>query len=242
MWEYQKKLKQMSEERIMNAIAENGTMTFTELLNKTDLSRPVLNKHLKRLIDEGKIEKENGIYRLLSGGLEHGYIKRILFSMLSTRIFNDLFEATGKNELSDQDFTRKFIEKVGLVESLILYIGLSVGLQDPEEGGKWIEEGFGTLIQKYAWRRCFFRQIMGGEYELLFPVTLKKSPKVEVKGSLITLPGAFVPKVTEEILRSFPEVDENRLIGYKKALEETYPEDMKWLNQALSLIELKEVT
>jgi hypothetical protein len=239
MREYHKKLKQSSEDKIINALAEKGA-TFTELLTLTGLSKPVLNGHLKRLQKEQKIEKEDGAYTLIAGNLKDGYVKRTLFSMLSTQIFNDLFEATGKGQLDDKDFIERFGKKVGLLESLTLYIGLIIGRQNPAEGGKWIEEGFGTLIQKYAWRRCLFRQIMGGEYDLLFDVHLQKSPKAEVKGSLISLPGAFVPKVTEEILRALPEVNENRLFEYKKALEQSFPEEMKQLNQTLSLIELKE--
>ena len=119
------------------------------------------------------------------------------------------------------------------------YLGLTIGKNDPAEGGKWIEEGFGTLIQKYAWRRCFSRQIMGGEYDLVKPVQLKGSVNLELKGELITLPGAYVPGVTEEILRNMPEIDKGRLETFKRSLEEVYPEEMKKLNELLSLIKME---
>ena len=101
---------------------------------------------------------------------------------------------TGK--WTDEEFIHRFNEKVGLLELTVLYIGLSIGRKNPEEGGRWIEEAFGTLIQKYAWRRCFFRQIMGGEYELKSPVLLEEPVSLEFKGELVSLPGAFVPGVT----------------------------------------------
>ena len=239
---FQKEKKRKSEEKIINALA-GQERRFEQLLKTTGLSRPVLNQHLQRMQKEGKLKKGEGGYVLLTGGLECGYIKRGVFSVLSTQLFNDLFEATGTGKLSDKEFIQKFNQKVGLLQSFVLYIGLSVGKNDPAEGGKWIEDAYGTLIQKYAWRRCFSRQIMGGEYDLKNPVHLKGSVNIEVKGRLITLPGAYVPNVTEEILRNMPEIPKDRLECFKRSLEEAYPEEMKKLNNILSLIEVqKEVT
>ena len=235
---FQKEKKRKSEEKIINALA-GQERRFEQLLKTTGLSRPVLNQHLQRMQKEGKLKKGEGGYVLLTGGLECGYIKRGVFSVLSTQLFNDLFEATGTGKLSDKDFIQRFNEKVGLLESFILYLGLTLRKNDPTEGGKWIEEGFGTLIQKYAWRRCFSRQIMHGEYDLLKPVQLKGSVNLEVKGELITLPGAYVPGVTEEILRNMPEIDNGRLETFKRSLEEAYPEEMKKLNELLSLIKME---
>jgi hypothetical protein len=126
-----------------------------------------------------------------------------------------------------------------LLASFTLYLGFTIGKDDPAEGGKWIEEGFGTLIQKYAWRRCFSRQIMHGEYDLVKPVKLNGSVNLEVKGELITLPGAYVPGVTEEILSKMPKIDEGRLETFKQTLEEAYPAEMKKLNELLSLIKME---
>lgn len=216
---FQKEKKRQSEEKIVNALA-GEERRFEQLLKNTGLSRPVLNQHLQRMQKEGKLKKGEGGYVLLTGGLECGYIKRGVFSVLSTQLFNDLFEATGTGKLSDKEFIQKFNQKVGLLESFILYLGLTVGKNDPAEGGKWIEDGFGTLIQKYAWRRCFSRQIMGGEYDLKKPVHLKGSVNIEVKGRLVTLPGAYVPNVTEEILANMPEISKDRLESFKRSLEE----------------------
>jgi hypothetical protein len=141
------------------------------------------------------------------------------------------------------NFIHRFNEKVGLLELAVLYIGLSIGRKDPEEGGRWIEDAFGTLIQKYAWRRCFFRQIMGGEYDLKHPVLLEEPVTLEFKGKLVGLPGAFVPDVTAKILLEMPEVPEDKLEGFRLSLEEAYPEDMKKLNDMLALIDIsREVT
>lgn len=246
-FQYQKEKKKESEEKIINALA-GEERRFSELQKMTGLSKPVLNNHLHRMQKEEMVKKirrkdKRPRYKLIAGRVEHGHVKRILFSVLSTQVFNDVFEATGKQEWTDKEFINRFSEKVGLLELVALYIGLSIGKNDPAEGGKWIEEAFGTLIQKYAWRRCFSRQIMRGEYDLKKPVHLKGSVNIEVKGKLITLPGAYVPNVTEEILRNMPEISEDRLECFRRSLEEAYPEEMKKLNNILSLVEIKkEVT
>ena len=246
-FQYQKEKRKESEEKIVNALG-GEERRFTELLKMTGLSKPVLNKHLHRMQREGQVkkikqEKKRPSYKLVAGALEHGYIKRILFSVLSTQLFNDVFEATGTREWTDKEFIRRFNEKVGLLELAVLYIGLSIGRKDPEEGGRWIEEAFGTLIQKYAWRRCFFRQILGGEYELKRPVLLEDPVTLEVKDKLVRLPEAFVPKVTAKILLEMPEVPRDKLEGFRLSLEEAYPEDMKKLNHILALIGIsREVT
>ena len=98
---------------------------------------------------------------------------------------------------------------------------------------------FGTLIQKYAWRRCFFRQILKGEYDLKQPVLLEEPVTLEFKDKLIGLPSAFVPRVTEKILRELPEIPEEEFEKFKLSLEEAYPEDMKKLNQILDLIKVE---
>ena len=159
--------------------------------------------------------------------------------MLSTQVFNDVFEAAGTKELTAKEVITRFSEKVGLLELVVLYVGLSIGQRDPAEGGRWIEEAFGTLIQKYAWRRCFFRQIMDGEYKLTHPVLLDDPVTLEVKDKLVRLPEAFVPRVTEKILRAMPELPENGMEEFRRSLEEAYPEDMKKLNDILALIKIE---
>jgi DNA-binding transcriptional ArsR family regulator len=246
-FQYQKEKRKDSEEKIINALC-GEERRFAELLKMTDLSKPVLSKHLHRMQKEGTVKKikekkKRPRYKLVAGAFEHGYIKRILFSVLSTQLFNDVFEATGTGEWTDKEFIHRFNEKVGLLELTVLYIGLSIGRDDPEEGGRWIEEAFGTLIQKYAWRRCFFRQIEGGEYELKRPVLLKGPVTVEFKDKLVKLPEAFVPNVTAKILREMPEVPKEKMEGFRRSLEEAYPEDMKKLKNMLALIGIsREVT
>ena len=143
---------------------------------------------VKKIVEKGRRPR----YKLVAGALKHGYVRRILFSILSTQLFNDVFEATGKKGWSNEQFVRRFSEKVGLLVLFVLHVGLSIGRNDPEEGGKWIEEAFGTLIQKYAWRRCFFRHILGGEYKLKRPVLLEEPVTLEFKDELVTLPAALV--------------------------------------------------
>jgi len=241
-FQYQREKKRESEEKIINALG-GKERRFTELLRRTGLSRPVLSAHMKRMQKEGKVKKisqkkQRPRYKLVAGALKHGYISRILFSVLSTQLFNDVFAATGSRAWSDEEFVRRVSKKIGALAIFVLYVGLSIGREDPEEGGKWIEEAFGTLIQKYAWRRCFFRQILGGEYPLKHPVLLREPVTPEFREKLVRLPEAFVPGVTSKILRQLPEVPENKLEDFKLSLEKVYPADMEKLNDMLSLIKM----
>jgi DNA-binding transcriptional ArsR family regulator len=240
-FQYQREKKRESEERIINALG-GEELRFTELLKKTGLSKPVLNDHIKRLRKEGKIERikqrnRRPYYKLVAGALKYGYIRRIMFSVLSTQIFNDVFEATGRRSWSDEEFVRRFSKKVGLLATFVLYTGLSIGRDDPEEGGKWIEDAFGTLFQKYAWRRCFFRQIFGGEYNLKNPVLLKEPVSPELRDGLVKLPEAFVPGLSSKILSELPNVPHNKMEAFKRSLEEVFPKEMEKLNEILTLIE-----
>lgn len=239
-FQYQRKKRRESEEKIINALGGEERQ-FTGLLKLTGLSKPVLNNHLHRMQKQGKVKKisrkgRRPRYKLVAGALEHGYIRRILFSVLSTQVFNDVFEATGNRAWTNKEFIRRFSEKVGLLAILVFHIGLSIGRDDPQEGGRWIEEAFGTLVQKYAWRRCFFRQILGGEYDLKHPVLLREPVKPEFIGELVRLPEAFAPGVTARILSELPEVPENQLESFKHSLEKVYSSDMKKLNDILTLI------
>lgn len=240
-FQYQREKKRESEEKIINALG-GMKLRFTELLKKTGLSKPVLNAHLKRMRKEGKIkrikqENRRPRYKLVAGAMKHGHIRRILFSVLSTQVFNDVFEATNSGAWSNEEFVAKFSKKIGALAIFVLYVGLSIGREDPEEGGKWIEEAFGTLIQKYAWRRCFFRQILGGPYDLKHPVVLQEPVTPEFSGELVRLPEAFVPGLTAKILSNLPEVPQNKMEAFKRSLEEVYPEEMEKLNEILTLTE-----
>jgi len=240
-FEYQRKKKHESEEKIINALGREERR-FTELLKLTGLSKPVLNNHLHRMQKQRKVKKikrkgRRPHYKLVAGGLEHGHIRRILFSVLSTHVFHDVFEATGKSTWSDKEFIRRFTKKIGLLAVFVLYVGLSIGREDPEEGGKWIEETFGTLIQKYAWRRCFLRQILDGPYDLKPPVILQEPVSPEFSGELVKLPEAFVPGLTARILSKLPEVSQDKMKAFKHSLEEVYPKEMEKLNEILALIE-----
>lgn len=239
-FQYQREKKRESEEKIINALG-GMKLRFTELLKKTGLSKPVLNAHLKRMRKEGKIKRikqrnRRPRYKLVAGALKHGHIKRILYSILSTQVFNDVFEATGKRAWSDKEFVQRFTKKIGVLAIFVLYVGLSIGREDPEEGGKWIEDAFGTLIQKYAWRRCFFRQILEGPYDLKHPVVLQEPVTPEFSDELVKIPEAFVPGLTAKILSELPEISQDKMEAFERSLEEVYPEEMEKLNKILALI------
>lgn len=59
-YQTQRKTRQHNEDKILQALRDYGNMSFSQLLDETGLSRPVLSDHLKRLTAEGRIGK--GLY------------------------------------------------------------------------------------------------------------------------------------------------------------------------------------
>ena len=60
IFQRQKEIRELNENKILKALIQHGSLSFTEILKITDLSRPVLTTHLKRMIREGKITRGFG--------------------------------------------------------------------------------------------------------------------------------------------------------------------------------------
>ena len=68
IFQRQKEIRELNEKKILNALIQHGSLSFTEILKITDLSRPVLTTHLKRMMREGKITRGFGIGLMSSDG------------------------------------------------------------------------------------------------------------------------------------------------------------------------------
>jgi len=240
LFEYQREKRQESERRIVSALG-GAERTFTDLQRMTGLSKSVLAEHLRRMEKYGMVRRflpskgKRHRYKLLAGATIHGHIQRTLFSYLSTQVFNDLFIALEDGSIPNKVFFESFSKKIGVVAMYTLLIGLERARDDPDESGKWFEEAFGDLIQKYSWRRCFYRQIFGGAYDLKHPVNLKEPVMPEVKDELIRLPEAFEPGLTGRLHHELPQIPAGRIRQFKTDLHEAYPEDTGTLDFALTL-------
>ena len=227
-----------------------GYNTFTEIMRETGLSRKTVAYWLRILAGEGLIRKEGRKWKLAGPiPLDYGPVQRVVFSTLSTKIFNDLFEVAGR--ISHEEFLDEFTRKVGLLAVVAMLIGLEVSTEDfddkkviipkyAREGAEWIERAFATPFQKYAWRRCLFRQVYGGPYRLKEPVELDDPAMIEFTKEgdkiLVKPTAAYGPKTTEKILSNLPEVPQERLKGLWDALRRMYPREAKVFEEILELI------
>lgn len=226
-------------------------MTFTDIVAQASrrarpISRSTVARSLSKLVHKEIVKKESfgakrAFYKLTIEAIDKKHVQRSLFSILSMHLFNDILERASIGKLSDEEFTRLFTARIGVLAMYTLVTGLSIAVKDPEEAGRWIEEGFGTLIQKDGWRICLNRQIFGKPVPLKRPITLKKPvmPEITVEEGVIRvrLPAAIERGLAARILREIPQIPENRLRELKASLEKFYPKETELLNQVTSLIQ-----
>ena len=232
---WHKRVRRENEAKIMCALS-SGPKTIGQIRKETGLSKTTIYKVLNALKEKGIVKKDGELW-VLKGPipLEYDYAQRIVFSYLSTRIFNQLYKRAGK--MNDDEFLESFIKKIGLVAVATLLVGLDIGREHPEEGSRWIEEGIGTLIQVYAWRVCLFRQLLGGPYELKGMIELKEPVRLNITDDeLVVIPAAFEKGLTEAILKVLPEIPKNRLRAMWKALENISKGDVDKLKKWLKLV------
>jgi len=238
------------DEKLVEIIAgsELQGMRFADIVRqaeKAGISRVTVARYLTKLVDRGVVKREDlggkKVYYKLAMEAIHGkHVQRSLFSVLSMHLFNEVLEGASTGELTDEEFTRLFTERIGALAMYTMLTGLAKAGEDPGEAGRWIEEAFGTLVQKDGWRICMNRQIFGQPVALRHPITLKKPvvPEIRVEEGTIyvKLPEAIEPGLTARVLKELPQIPEDRLKELKAALEKLYPREVEILDQALSQI------
>ena len=148
-----------TEEKIVEIVARSDYrgMRFGDIVywaGKESISRPSVARYLKILVKKGTLKKD-GAYKLALEAVNSKHAQRSLFSVLAMHVFDDLFEKSGQGVLNNKEFVELFTKRVGVLALYSILEGFSkTSENDPEEGGKWIEEAFGTLIQKDGWRMC----------------------------------------------------------------------------------------
>ena len=232
------------EEKLVEIIATADVrgIRYTEIValaKKASYSRASVSRSLSSLCKKNVIKK-NGFYRLSMEAIHWKHAQRSLFSTLAMHIFNKVVEDASKKSLSDDEFTKIFTAKIGALAMFAILQGLSKAKTNSDEGGKWIEEAFGTLPQKYGWRVCVNRQIFGGPTSLAKPVLLERLPipEIIVEDDIIYVkpPSTIEPGITARILKELRPIPDERLVALNTSLEKIFPEEVSILNDVLRQI------
>jgi DNA-binding transcriptional regulator YhcF (GntR family) len=229
------------EEKLVEVIASSdarGTRfaDVVMLAEKAGISRATVARYLSELVKRGVVKKD-GVYKLAMEAIHWKHAQRSLFSVLSMHIFNDIVDAASQRKLEDEEFTRLFTGKIGALAMYIFLLGLSKKDRDPEEAGKWIEETFGTLPQKYGWRVCLNRQIFGGPTSLRHPMELERLPVpeiiVEEEAIYVKLPSTVEPGLATRVLKELPPIPVNKITALKESLKKLYPKEVELMDNTL---------
>jgi len=229
------------EEKLVEVIATSDVrgMRFADIValaEKAGISKATVARYLSALVNRGVIKK-NKVYKLAMEAVHWKHAQRSLFSVLSMHVFNDILDAASQGTLEDKEFASLFTGKIGALAMYTLLHGLSMANRSPEEAEKWIEETFGTLPQKYAWRVCLNRQIFGGPIRLRSPISLKNLPVpeivVEKETIYVKLPSTIEPGLTARVLKELPHIPVDKLIALKDSLKELYPKEVELLENVL---------
>ncbi len=211
------------------------------------ISRRSVARYTKALVKKG-ILKKNGTYRLAMEAINQKHAQRSLFSVLAMHLFDELYEKTGQGALNDEEFIELFTKRVGVLALYTLLVGISKAAEShPEEGGKWIEDAFGTLVQKDGWRSCLNRQVYGGVVQLMSSIRLGEPlmPEIEIKDKTIYVrpPSAIQPGLAGKVFKELPKpIPRDRINLLKTCLKKLYPTETELLDDALNKINMAVAT
>ncbi|MCZ2809598.1 MAG: hypothetical protein O2V44_09615 [Candidatus Bathyarchaeota archaeon] len=241
--EYENELNPI-EERLVEIIASSDFrgMRFVDIVKfaeKAGISKATTARHLNQMVKKGIVRKD-GFYGLAKEAIHWKHAQRSLFSVLSMHLFDDVLEDASSSKLADDEFTKLFTNRIGVLAMYTMLVGLSKANRSPEEAGKWIEEAFGTLIQKDGWRICLNRQIFGGPVRLRRPIQLKQPVTPEIiieEGAIfVKLPSAIEPGLAAKVLKELPRISDKRLEKLKDSLRKLYPSEVRLLEEASNRI------
>ena len=233
------------EEKLVEIVARSDCrgLRFGDIVDfakKEGISKPSVARYLK-ILTHKHILKKDGTYKLAMEAINWKHAQRSLFSVLAMHLFDDLFEKAGQGIIIDKDFVELFTKRVGVLALYTILEGFNkTSENNPEEGGKWIEEAFGTLIQKDGWRMCVSRQIYGEIVTLMDAIKLDTPLRPEIEladGTLyVRPPSAIKPGLAGKVLKELPPIPKERLKLLRTCLKNLYPMETQVLDEALDLI------
>ncbi len=233
------------EEKIVEIVASSDYrgLRFADVVQiaeKAGISRATVARYLNDMVGRG-ILKKDGAYRLAMEAISWKHAQRSVFSVLAMHLFDDLFEQTGRGGMSDEEFIRLFTGRIGLLALYTLLVGLEKAEKHPMEGGRWVEEAFGTLIQKDGWRACLNRQVFGGIVKLKSSIRLEQplTPEIIVDGETIYVkpPSAIQPGLAGKVFKELPPIPKDQLNLLKTCLKRLYPDEVKLLDDVSVMID-----
>ena len=206
------------------------------------ISRAAVARHLDTLVDDGILKKDGG-YKLAKESINWRHAQMSVFSILSMHLFDDVFERAGQRNITDEEFVKLFTSRVGVLALYTMLVGLEKASKNgSREGGKWIEEAFGTLTQKDGWRSCLVRQVFGGVVKLKAPIRLGEPlmPEIIVEDDTIYVrpPSAIQTGFAGKVLGELPKIPEDRLDLLRTCLKKLYPSEIELLDDAVSKINM----
>ena len=147
---HQKWLKWESETNIINALFE-GDKRFGELLEMTELSKPVLIRRLKELKKKGKVEfipdeeTRRFHYHLIQESLNLDDVIQTGISALSNSIIESLTIAAKKPEITDKEYNKFLNYVIPLLFQFRMWAGISASKDVQRE---WFKVSLGLGFTK----------------------------------------------------------------------------------------------
>ena len=213
---------------------------IADLAKEEGISKASVARYLISSVNKGLLKKDGYSYKLATEAINCKHAQRSLFSVLAMHLFDELYEQTGQGKLSDEEFTKLFTTKIGALAMYTMLVGLSKGKMHSKEGGKWIEEAFGTLIQKDGWRSCLNHQVFKEIVKLTNSIRLGEplTPEITVEDGTIYIrpPSAIQPGLAGKVLKELPSIPDGRLDLLKGCLKKLYPSETELLEDALNKI------
>jgi hypothetical protein len=213
---------------------------IADLAKEEGISKASVARYLISSVNKGLLKKDGYSYKLATEAINCKHAQRSLFSVLAMHLFDELYEQTGQGKLSDEEFTKLFTTKIGALAMYTMLVGLSKAKMHSKEGGKWIEEAFGTLIQKDGWRSCLNHQVFKEIVKLTNSIRLGEplTPEITVEDGTIyiRLPSAIQPGLAGKVLKELPPIPDGRLDLLKGCLKKLYPSETELLEDALNKI------
>lgn len=146
-FEYQKLRKKTSEYKILLALQGESCRSFTEIMNSTGLSKPILSNHLKELTKRRLLRlipdynTRRFFYKLDIDSLDRERRIKLYLSNYTKNLLEQLVADSKSSSINDEDYITKLRKNFG---SIVFYKLL---MMSDKERRNWIKDTF-DLITK----------------------------------------------------------------------------------------------
>jgi len=147
---YQQWKKQESEQRILNTL-NDGDRSFSDLLELTELSKPVLSDRLKGLKKQAKIkivpetETKRFLYQLVYESLDDVEKSFVLIHVLSKYVVMYAAKLARNSSVSDEEYSKQLVQDVS---TLFTFRMLAHTIAPGPVKGEWLKTTLGLEFVK----------------------------------------------------------------------------------------------